>query len=420
MASHNPTAAQRPFFSLFEVFGIELEYMIVDRDSLDVAPLADKLLQAAAGVPEDEACFEGENGSAAWSNELVLHVIEFKIPEPVPSLTGLDDLFAAQVRHANELLGAWNARLMPTAMHPWMDPYREMCLWPHGNREIYQAFDRIFDCRGHGWSNLQSMHINLPFADDTEFRRLHAAIRTILPLLPALAAGSPIMNGNVTGLMDNRLEVYRNNCMRIPQITGAVIPETVFGQQAYEDDILSPIYRALAPLDREGILHHEWVNARGAIARFERGAIEIRLLDIQECPKADLAIATLICAVVKSLVEERFSSLAEQELLQTEMLHTLLMDAVRNGDTAILDYPPLAHCLGLHAVPQPMNEVWWQLATEGLPPASTVWAALRTLFHEGCLARRILGALQREGGPSLYALYEGLCDALAENRMFHA
>ena len=42
---------------------------------------------------------------------------------------------------------------------------------------IYDTFDRIFSCKGHGWANLQSMQINLPFRGDEEFARLHAAIR---------------------------------------------------------------------------------------------------------------------------------------------------------------------------------------------------------------------------------------------------
>ena len=34
---------------LFEGWGIELEYMIVDRATLDVRPIGDQLLRAAAG-----------------------------------------------------------------------------------------------------------------------------------------------------------------------------------------------------------------------------------------------------------------------------------------------------------------------------------------------------------------------------------
>ena len=37
---------------LFEAFGVEMEYMIVERDSLSVVPHADELLREAAGSEE--------------------------------------------------------------------------------------------------------------------------------------------------------------------------------------------------------------------------------------------------------------------------------------------------------------------------------------------------------------------------------
>ncbi len=41
------------FLSAFSAFGIEIEYMIVDRTTLDVAPLADRLLtEAPANSPK--------------------------------------------------------------------------------------------------------------------------------------------------------------------------------------------------------------------------------------------------------------------------------------------------------------------------------------------------------------------------------
>ena len=55
----------------------------------------------------------------------------------------------------------------------------------------------------------------------------------------------------------------------------------------------------IAPLDPDGTLQHEWLNSRGAIARFDRNAIEIRVLDIQECPVADLAICFQVMSFLK-------------------------------------------------------------------------------------------------------------------------
>jgi len=144
-------------WGLFERFGVELEYMIVRRDSLAVAPIADRLLAPDADEPEAEI----EVAGVAWSNELVLHVLEMKTPDgPATSLDGLIDVFDAGVREADHRLQP-DARLLPSGMHPFMDPLTETRLWPHEFSPVYRAFDRIFDCRGHGWSNVQSAHLQI-------------------------------------------------------------------------------------------------------------------------------------------------------------------------------------------------------------------------------------------------------------------
>ena len=153
---------------MFEAFGIELEYMLVDARTLDVLPKSDELLRSVAGEMTSEVDLDG----ISWSNELVLHVIELKTSEPARQLEGLAEQFGAHLRRINELLLAVGGRLMPTAMHPWMDPHREPVLWPHDYSVVYETYDRIFGCQGHGWSNLQSVHLNLPCADDAEFGRL--------------------------------------------------------------------------------------------------------------------------------------------------------------------------------------------------------------------------------------------------------
>jgi len=166
-----PDPPPRPRLGLFEAWGVELEYMLVSQKSLDVLPICDQLLTAEAG----QLTADVHRGAIDWSNELVLHVVELKTAAPAPQLQGLAATFTTEVQHINKLLQPLHARLMPSAMHPWMDPIREMRLWPHDSSVVYQAFNRIFDCRGHGWANLQSVHLNLPFRDDHQFARLHAA-----------------------------------------------------------------------------------------------------------------------------------------------------------------------------------------------------------------------------------------------------
>lgn len=407
---------------LFEGFGIELEYMIVGRDEYDVRPVCDEVLKQIGG----EYAMEVELGEIAWSNELALHVIELKTNGPSATLAGLETPFQANIEHISRLLEPLEARLLPTAMHPWMDPHRELTLWPHENDVIYQTFDRIFSCRGHGWANLQSAHINLPFANDAEFGRLHAAIRLVLPIVAGLAASSPFMDGRATGLMDTRLEIYRSNAKRVPAVAGIVIPERVFTRKDYEHGLLESIYAALAPLDPDGVLRHEWVNSRGAIARFDRHAIEIRLVDVQEHPGADLAIAAAITAAVRCLTEEAWCSTRSQAKWHERELAVLLSAAIRDADQAVVDNPRFLACFGYpeRGGRARMSELWQHLIESQLEKTAgfDAWREpLTTILEHGCLARRILEATgPQPDRDALRAVYARLADCLAQGETFVA
>ena len=394
---------------LFEAYGIELEYMIVDAGTLDVRPAADELLAAVGGGYEMEV----DLGPVAWSNELALHVVEIKTNGPAGSLGGLGALFQEHVGRIGGLLAPLGARLLPGGMHPWMDPDSELRLWPHENNRIYTTFDRIFGCRGHGWANLQSTHINLPFGDDEEFGRLHAAIRLVLPLLPGIAASSPFVDGAPSGLMDTRLDAYRSNATRVQSVTGHVIPEPVFTRAAYEGRLLQRIYDDLAPLDPGGVLRHEWVNARGCIARFDRGAIEIRLLDIQECPRVDIAVCAAVIGAVRALVEERWSDTARQRRWDERELESILLDAIRDGDHAVIESRPLLEGFGYpERGAARLGELWQHLVEELLTgdPLYPEWEEpLRVITREGCLARRMVA---EEEGSGASAVYRRLADCL--------
>ncbi len=406
----------QPPLHLFEGVGIELEYMIVRRDTLDVLPVSDKILRAAAG----KTVMEYEARHTCWSNELVLHVLELKTRGPARTPAGWAPVFGTQIRRINRLLGPLGGRLMPSAAHPWMDPDTQTRLWPHDNSAIYNTFDRIFDCRGHGWANLQSVHLNLPFQGDDEFVRLHSAIRVLMPLLPALAASSPFQDGHRTGLMDSRLETYRHNCRKIPSISGQVIPEPVGSIQEYHARILRRIYRDLAPHDPDGVLRDEWVNARGAIARFERNTIEIRVLDVQECPAADLALAGLIIAVLRALAEERWAPLARLARRPVPPLFKLLRRTIRDAGDAVIDDRDYLALLGIRG-PKPLTAaaVWRRLATQLLPADDPAWPALEVILNQGALARRIALAVgEPVSRDRLRAVYSRLCDCLARGRMF--
>ena len=281
-----------------------MEFMIVDRDTLNVLPRADVPL----GKDKDgNQLSDIEYDDIGLSNELVSHVLEFKCAHPKSTFDGLGKRFFHEIRRANKKLEKINAMLLPSACHPFMNP-AEMKLWPYDCLDIYQTYDRIFNCKGHGWANLQSTHLNLSFDGDDEFGELHAAIRLLLPLIPAIAASSPYLDGKYTGYRDARINVYRHNQDKVPEITGQVIPEQAYSYDEYNKMIFDKVKKAIAPYDTEHLLNHFFLNSRGAIARFDRGAIEIRLVDIQECPNADIAIAELEIATLKAIVNGKFAA----------------------------------------------------------------------------------------------------------------
>jgi gamma-glutamyl:cysteine ligase YbdK (ATP-grasp superfamily) len=403
---------------LFAGYGVELEYMIVRQDTLDILPITDQVLRQAGGEPLDDVA----RGNYGWSNELVQHVIEIKNIEPVRSIAGLAEAFQEEVAEVNRVLAGRGACLLPGAMHPWMDPRRETVLWPHGDNQIYRAYDRIFDCRGHGWSNLQSTHLNLAFRGDDEFARLHSATRLLLPILPGLAASSPFVEGRASGMLDTRLHYYLHNQARIPSIAGLVIPERVSSRRQYMACIHQRIFADIAPFDPENILRHEWLNSRGAIARFERSAIEIRVLDIQECPAADLAVVAAINAALRCLVREAWSTFAQQNSLAEEELLPILLACIEAGEGAVIDHAGFLSLFAFPGARATAAELWAHLVQASarvLDEDFPCRKVLDQLLRHGTLAGRLLRAAGNDPGHErLREIYQQLARCLAHGELF--
>ena len=395
--------------SLFEGFGIEIEYMIVDAATFNVRPICDRLFTTVAGLLVDEI----ERGPIAWSNELAGHVVELKTNGPAPNLDGVHEAFALEVRAINEILMPFRAQLLGTGMHPWMLP-DELVLWPGGQNEIYESFDRIFSCKGHGWANLQSVHINLPFADDAELARLHKAIRLLLPVLPALSASTPLCEGRRSGWLDYRMEVYRHNADRIPSIAGQIVPEDINSRAEYEQRILAPMYADIAALDTLNVLQEEWLNSRGAITRFDRNAVEIRIVDCQECPRADLAIVEAVVGVLRALVPRMSMTDAQPD---TGTLSGLFLATIRDGETTRLPADYVGALTG-NARSMSAGELWARLLN-GVALSSAAAAAIELQMQQGPLARRILRAVHEDSSRAgLEQVYRELGRCLQANELF--
>jgi gamma-glutamyl:cysteine ligase YbdK (ATP-grasp superfamily) len=176
------------------------------------------------------------------------------------------------------------------------------------------------------------------------------------------------------------------------------------------------MYREIAPFDPDGILRHEWLNVRGAIPRFDRNAIEIRVIDVQECPQADLAIAAAVTAVVRALYDAE----SMPQAIGTDALVSILHACIRDAEQALIDDAGYLRLLGFPGRQCQAGELWRHLIEATPPDGSEHWREpLRVMLEQGPLARRILRAV----GPDcpkarLDAVYRELCDCLEAGRMF--
>lgn len=411
------TVTRKKQWNLFERFGIELEYMIVDKDTLQVIPRADIPL---GKDKKGNNLSDIRRGDVGLSNELVSHVIELKCAEPTSSFSLWSKNFHKEIIHINKELAKINAMLLPSATHPFMNSQEEMVIWPYDANEIYTTYDRIFNCKGHGWANLQSAHLNISFNGDDQFEVLHAAIRILLPLIPAIAASSPYLDSKFTQFKDARLETYRHNQEKIPSIIGQIIPEPVFSYAEYDRVIFTPIKNDIAPYDTEHFLNHFFLNSRGAIARFDRGAIEIRLVDIQECPAADIAIAELQIAVLKTIISQKWASIEKQKELETPILASFLHKTIKVAENAIIDDKSYLLALGIEESSIKASDVWKHLykhCKKSITLASQ--KILEKMLARGTLSTVLLKKIgERPSRDRLVFEYAKLAECLAKNTLY--
>ena len=404
-------------YPIFSVLGLEIEYMLVDIDTLAVQPKSDLILNLLAGKQINEVVL----GEIAISNELVMHVIELKNNGPKAPNHPVAEQFQETILKLQPILEQHHLQLLPTGAHPWMNPLLETKRWPHGNKAIYQQFDAIFNCQGHGWANLQSMHVNLPFANDEEFCQLHNTIRLLLPLLPALAASTPLLDAQKTGLLSSRLDFYAKNQQRIPSISGEIIPEFMASEAQYQDEILKPMYHDISPFDPEGILQYEWLNSRAAIPKFDVHAIEIRILDTQECVNADIAIAAAIHAILKRWYDSG-SHVHLEKICATKQLKTIYDQTIKNGLAVQIEDGSLFEQWQLPKKPGMTVRDAWSLLIESVSSdlSQKNQLALEHNLHHGNLSERILRACAHDfSKEKLTHVYRQLGGCLLKNEQFN-
>ena len=398
-------------FAPLSVVGLELEYAMVD-SALRPQSLVEHAFRILHGRPTSDVSLD----DVGFSNELAAHVFEEKMLRPSGDLRRAEDRLFGALRSFQALLHSeLGVRLLPTGMHPLMNP-DQTDLWRRGGRAIYRAYADLFDIRQHGWLNIQSCHVNLPFGrGERDLVLLYNAVACLLPYLPALAASSPLVEGKVGPYLDNRLAHYRRNQSPVPCITGDLVPEFIVSSTDYRTRVLGPIYRALKARGGQ-TLCHEWVNSRGAILRFSRRALEIRILDVQECIRMDVAVAAFTRAALRYVVQALDSD--EIRLPPHGMLASDLNLVIDRGRQARVE---ARHFAGPNRVSAVLERILERARAYAAPTEKCYLDLVAQRIEHGSLAERILARLRVGAGQAVSPgrvcdVYEELVTCLATNR----
>ena len=229
--------------------------------------------------------------------------MEIKANKPFKSPTEFEETMHKAVTTLGGIVKTQGASLLGMGMHPLLK-LEQTGVWPHYHKKIYDEYAKIFNLQQHGWLNIQSFHLNLPFQKEADAIAIHNQLCNLVAYLPAIAASSPFYEGKQGKDVDNRLQFYKVNQKEVPSITGEVIPEYVTTLENYRRDVIGGYSSAMEYAGAaKTLLNREWVNSRGIIFRFDRSALEVRVMDEQECVKSDVALACFVRSAIRGMLE---------------------------------------------------------------------------------------------------------------------
>ncbi len=289
--------------------GLEEEFAILDAGTLDLVPRFEELAAAAAAEPGLEDAITGE---------LISSEIEI--------VSGRGEDLSHALRNQRErrrlLFGLAAQRgvlLGSTGTHPWAD-YREQ---PNIDTEHYR---RVVDGLGYvaRRNNTFSLHVHVGVRDADRAVRACDRLRPVLPLLLAVSASSPFLEGQDTLLHSVRSQTFTKSFPRCG------VPDAFGSWPAYRD------YLQLL-IDTGSIVEYTqvWWSVRPH-ATF--GTVEVRIADAQITAAESEALAGLIVACVGQALRDGDEGVPFEDLPH-RLIEENMWRAIRHGmDGNMIDF----------------------------------------------------------------------------------
>ncbi|MCB1382534.1 MAG: carboxylate-amine ligase [Notoacmeibacter sp.] len=262
-------AVAEPAFTM----GIEEEYLLVDRGSLELAPANEMLME------ECRAALAGQ-----VSPEFLQCQIEVGTRVCRTAAEARDDLRRLRLTIA-EVADRHGLAPLAVSCHPFADWHSQH----HTDKDRYNGLERDLGSVARRML-ICGMHVHVGIADDDMRNDLMGQFCYFLPHLLALSASSPFWQGEDTGLASWRLTVFDN----LPR-TG--LPPVFPSHEAYR--------RAVDLLVANGIIEDGtkiWWDARPS-DRFP--TLEARICDVSPVLDDGIAIAALVQCILRMLYRLR-------------------------------------------------------------------------------------------------------------------
>jgi carboxylate-amine ligase len=250
--------------------GLEEEFSILDPERLDLMPRFEELRDAAAASdPELHAGITGE---------LISSEIEI--------ISGRGADFHEAVAHQRDrrrrlfaLCAERGAALGSTGTHPWADYRRQPIIDTEHYRRVEEGLQYVARR-----NNTFSLHVHVGLRGLDRAVRVCDRLRPVLPLLLAVSANSPYVDGLDAGLHSARTQIFTKSFPRCG------VPDAFGGWPAYRDYV-ELLVRTGSIVEFTQV----WWSIR---PHFAFGTVEVRICDAQALAGESEGLAALMVACV--------------------------------------------------------------------------------------------------------------------------
>lgn len=250
--------------------GLEEEFAILDPASLDLVARFEELRDCA--IETDPLL------AASITGELISSEIEI-VSGRGASLLDAIALQRERRRRLFALMGRQGAGLAATGTHPWADYRRQPIIDTQHYRRVEEGLKYV------AWrNNTFSLHVHVGMRDIDRAVRVCDRLRPVLPLLLAVSANSPYLDGRDSGLHSARTQSFTRNFPRCG------IPDAFGGWTSYREYI-EFLVRTNSIVEFTQV----WWSVR---PHFEFGTVEVRICDAQSTAIESESLAALIVACV--------------------------------------------------------------------------------------------------------------------------